>query len=346
MTHTARASTLLATLATLIACDDGSTAGPSGATPPITRCKLAAAAAVSLPADDARHDAPGEWFYWTGHLQTTSGDWIGFQLTVLAVGAPGNGLVLVHQSITDQANGTYDHTILAGLDDRDPDAGFDFIVGNVVARGVDGRDHLELVLAGGARLTLDLDDPRGPVARHGDGFKDYGAGVSTYYYSRPRMHARGTLQRGRLIDDVSGDVWFDHQWGALAPGTASYWDWIAVQLDDGSELMVTRFPLPGDTHIGIAELTSRDCVTTEIVTPDVSLAARGEWKSPATTCTYPSGWDLVVGDLELALDPVTLDQEMADDVGSYWEGATLVSGDTTGRAYVELVGYCARLSDP
>jgi len=27
-------------------------------------------------------------------------------------------------------------------------------------------------------------------------------------------------------------------------------------------------------------------------------------------------------------------------VNKYWEGAALVSGDTSGRAYVELVGYC------
>lgn len=28
---------------------------------------------VELPADDAAHDAPFEWWYWVGHLETADG---------------------------------------------------------------------------------------------------------------------------------------------------------------------------------------------------------------------------------------------------------------------------------
>jgi predicted secreted hydrolase len=33
-------------------------------------------------------------------------------------------------------------------------------------------------------------------------------------------------------------------------------------------------------------------------------------------------------------------QEVQVGPQTYWEGAALVSGDATGRAYVELAGYC------
>ena len=38
--------------------------------------------------------------------------------------------------------------------------------------------------------------------------------------------------------------------------------------------------------------------------------------------------------------PAMEDQEMSDGDQVYWEGASTVSGDATGRAYVELNGYC------
>ncbi|MFO0746736.1 MAG: lipocalin family protein [Myxococcota bacterium] len=307
---------------------------------PPARCKLPADARVALPADDARHVAPGEWYYWTGHLQTDDGAWLGFQLTVLMAGAPGSAVAIAHQSITDAAAGDYRHAVAFGLDDRTPSEGFDFALGDVIARGVGGADHLRLVLDDDAVLTLDLTDVRGPIARHGDGFKDYGGGVSTFYYARPRMAASGTLRRGDATVAVHGSAWFDHQWGSLASAAASHWDWLGVQLDDGRELMVTRMPLPGGDAFGEAELTDRDCTTHAVAGADVSLVARRDWTNPETLCTYPSGWDLTVGDLHLGLEPVTLDQEMRTEPVGYWEGAAVVSGDTSGRAYVELVGYC------
>ncbi|MCC6619741.1 MAG: hypothetical protein IT385_00710 [Deltaproteobacteria bacterium] len=323
--------------------DAGDRSEVDASSPAPPRCELPEGALVTLPADDARHHAPAEWFYWTGHLAAADGRRFGLHVTVLVSGPPGMGIAIAHHSLTeaprDGGHGRYRHAVEFGLDDRSPERGFDFEVGGVAARGHDGVDRLVSSLDG-SRLELAVVDERGPVARHGVGYKVYAEGISTWYYARPRMTARGTLALGDERVAVSGDVWFDHQWGALAPATASRWDWLGVSLDDGREIMVTRFPLGGGDSWGEAEVTRRDCTTAVHEGADVALVSHGLWTSPTTGCVYPAGWTLRVGEESFTIDPLVADQEVRADPIGYWEGAAAVGGDATGRAYVELVGYC------
>ena len=55
------------------------------------------------------------------------------------------------------------------------------------------------------------------------------------------MPARGTVRLGAETLDVSGEAWMDREWSTSALGAAvEGWDWVALQLDDGRELMVYR----------------------------------------------------------------------------------------------------------
>jgi predicted secreted hydrolase len=69
----------------------------------------------------------------------------------------------------------------------------------------------------------------------------------------------------------------------------------------------------------------------------------GTWVSPHTGAVYPSGWRLTLRNSEqLEVRPVLADQELyLPGLGGsvYWEGAVSISGDRTGRGYVELTGY-------
>jgi len=307
------------------------------------RCVLASDAKVRLPEDDARHDAPAEWYYWTGHLQTEAGQWLGFHVTILLAGPKHASVVIAHYSLTSAATGGgpggYRHGFDVGFEGEPRERGFAWSLGHVRAEGEDGSDTLEVDL-GEARLSLTLVDRRGPFARHGDGYEDYGGGVATWYYARPRMDVSGTLVRGGVSEVVRGSAWFDHQWGTLASAASSRWDWVGAQLDDGRELMVVRLP-SAEGLVGYAELTERDCSTRTFHGDAVRFGSKASWTSPGSGCTYPMGWTLGVGDLELALDPVVEDQEITADPAHYWEGAATITGSTGGRAYVELVGYCA-----
>jgi len=76
----------------------------------------------------------------------------------------------------------------------------------------------------------------------------------------------------------------------------------------------------------------------------------GQWLSPHTGATYPSGWlvELPEQQLVLRVTPQLQDQELyfpgAVFAGpTYWEGAVDVhasgAGSPTGVGYVELTGY-------
>ena len=78
---------------------------------------------------------------------------------------------------------------------------------------------------------------------------------------------------------------------------------------------------------------------------DFTLEPTGQWTSPTTNITYPSGWKIALPALDIALtvQPLIADQEM-DVSFVYWEGAVSVTGQwqgkpVSGRGYVELTGY-------
>jgi predicted secreted hydrolase len=75
----------------------------------------------------------------------------------------------------------------------------------------------------------------------------------------------------------------------------------------------------------------------------------GEWVSPATQATYPSGWKVSIpsAQIELTIEPWLEAQEMQLTF-AYWEGAVRVSGTSAGAAvigdgFVELTGYAASM---
>jgi predicted secreted hydrolase len=174
------------------------------------------------------------------------------------------------------------------------------------------------------------------------------AGNASYYYSLSRMRAAGTIvDVGGTPHEVAGRAWMDREWGtsALSPGVEG-WDWFALQLEDGSNLMFYQLrerdgsahPMSAGTWMparGVPQHLSRD---------EVMLEVRERWESPAGG-SYPMAWTLAVPaeDLFLRVDPVLESQELHTGV-RYWEGAVNVSGrragePVSGRGYVELTGY-------
>ena len=205
---------------------------------------------------------------------------------------------------------------------------------------------------GEIELSLQL-EATAPVMLHNDiGWLPTEAGA-TYYYSWPRQSATGQLVIGGENFEVTGTVWFDHQWGDFfVLGKPAGWQWFAVQLDDGASLMITEVRgVSGDVvdTYGTYMSPTGDVRSLQGDADGIRVGSTNQWTSPSTGATYPSGWTLEVGSLglELELDPVALDQEIQGGlpVGSaYWEGKVRVSGSQNGRpvagdAYVELSGY-------
>lgn len=306
----------------------------------VDHCSETPVGKVSLPADDSVHEELMEWWYWTGHLKTADGRWFGFEQCYFL----SQELVLtqrsVHVAITDIEGGAfhYDTHLELGGYTVVPD-GFDFSIAPQTAKGGNGHDVLHAE-ADGWTLDLKLDAVKAPVLQHETGYTDYSFGGNTYYYSRERMAASGTLSDGTATYAVTGTGWFDHQWGNIAFALNKGWDWFALELEGPREMMLfivrdsTRQILVGGSY------TDENCVTKSIAGSALQVTPLGDWKSPRTGCTYPSGWSVLVEGKTYFVTPVIQDQEVSSAIPIYWEGACTVSGDATGRAYVELTGYC------
>ena len=63
-------------------------------------------------------------------------------------------------------------------------------------------------------------------------------GNASYYYSVTRWQSDGRLRIGQREFTVTGLSWLDREWSSSALASDQQgWDWFALQLSDGSDLM-------------------------------------------------------------------------------------------------------------
>ena len=302
-------------------------------------CRRIPEGRVVFPDDDGTHVTPLEWWYWTGHLKTDTGRWFGFEEVFFHVRQEDEFIQLAHNGITDIDDGTFHYFIeLVSMQPVVFGADLDLEQGPMTAKGAAGREVLHGE-ADGYVFDLQLKNRKAVVLQHGTGYIDYDFGGNTYYYSRERIDAEGTLKIDDQTLQVTGSAWFDHQWGAPGKVFGDHsWDWFAIQLDDNRELMVFSLRHQGIEALRRGSYTTANCQTTKLMDDDISITATGEWTSPASNWTYPSGWTIEAAGMTLTVTPVIKNQELLG-FPIYWEGAAIVTGDATGRAYVELTGY-------
>jgi predicted secreted hydrolase len=233
--------------------------------------------------------------------------------------------------------------------------------------GSGGTDRIEAALspdearlAGasfGLELGLEADKP--PALHDDDGFVDFGPAGSSYYYSRTRLAATGTLVVDGVPMAVEGIAWFDHQWGNFVSVGGGGWDWFAVNLDDGTDLTISVVhDAAGHPVLQYGTAVDTDGQATRLAAKDFTLIANGTWPSPRSGNTYVVDWRIVIpsalpgGPLGITLVPTVVDQELdtrATTGVAYWEGSqqvtvTAPNGGASrggGEAYVEMTRYDA-----
>ena len=327
---------------------------------------------VSLPADDAPHDRLTEWWYVTGHLATIDGTReFGYEAVIFRAQRGEFPVTWAsHFAITEKPrNGrtgsfTYEQRAevgpqvnIAPVMSRPVRAAFAITGANPLDPSTLNREPWSMLVLpdggmeiGGNGLMLQLGAGRAPVLHDTDGWVAFADAGGSYYYSRTRMPTSGTLEIGGETLVVAGSSWFDHQWGDFIAIGGGGWDWFALNLDDGSDLMLSfvrakdgTFPLVYGTWV------ESDGAVRHIDGSVIALTALGTWTSPHTGATWPSGWRVRISTLglDVTVTPEVADQELntLDSTGViYWEGANRVAGSRAGvpvggSAYVELTGY-------
>jgi len=322
----------------------------------------------SFPADHGPHPRyRAEWWYFSGHLRATGGQRFGFQLTFFRFALPppatprrsawaADQVYLAHFTLTDPQGRRFhvaerSERAALGLAGARAEP-FRVWVRDWSAEGGSGGIPPLRLRARSAEAAIDLRLARGkpPVLNGERGLSRKGAapGNASYYYSLTRLPASGTVHAGGRRHEVRGSVWLDREWGSGALGAGQVgWDWFAVQLTDGRELMYYRLrrgdgsadPASAGTLVEVSGAARR------LAAGDVLLEVTARWTSPASAVTYPVGWRLRVPTegLDLRLVPLLEGQEIDASV-RYWEGAARVVGSASGvelggDAYIELVGY-------
>lgn len=330
-----------------------------------------------FPEDHGPHQTfRNEWWYLTGNLDGERGQRFGYELTIFRFSlAPGmqadtsakaesnwrtNQVYMAHFTVTDKKNEQF-HVEqrfsrgalgLAGAQATPFRVWIeDWSLQQNTDSGMAATSENWQLTASGAEIALDLNLVAArPLVLNGIAGlsqKSAAAGKASYYYSIPRMRSTGTLRIAGETHTVSGMSWLDREWSSSALAADQQgWDWFALQLSDGSDLMFYNIRKTDGSQDQYSAGTwiASDGQARHLQRQDVVITVTDEWQSPAGG-TYPSRWEIQLPafDLMLTVTPVIAAQELITTV-RYWEGAVDVRGrrkqqPIDGRGYVELTGY-------
>ena len=321
---------------------------------------------LAFPRDHGAHpELRTEWWYITGHVEA-AGRVFGFQVTFFRSRVDAaqqmrsrfaaRQLLFAHAAVTDVQGKKLWH------DQRIARAGFGIAEASeqdaaLVLQDWSLRREGETWVAKlpAADFALDLRcTPTQPVLLQGaQGLSRKGpdAAQASYYYSLPQLAVSGQLALRGVRHAVAGKAWLDHEWSeALLHPEAVGWDWIGMNLDDGSALTAFRLRRKDGG-------TLWDGGSFRSAKGDLYIASPGEtqfnpqrkWTSPASNATYPVEWILRTPADFYRVRAVVDNQELdsrASTGAIYWEGlAELIdsNGRVVGRGYLEMTGYASRL---
>jgi predicted secreted hydrolase len=322
-----------------------------------------------FPRDHGAHpDLRTEWWYLTGALSAGAREF-GFQITFFRTRVPGTAalqsrlaarqLVFAHLAVTDVQGRRLWHDQrmaregfgVARLDTKDTDAALD---GWSLTRTASG--YRTAAQAAGFGFELELSSTQ-PLLLQGDqGLSRKGPlpRQASYYYSQPQLRVGGvlTLEGKRL--DVKGLAWLDHEWSeSLLDPQAVGWDWIGMNLDDGSALTAFRLRRRDGSTLfsggSFRAATSRGLQTFIASPGEVEFSAQRRWTSPRTRANYPVEWIVRTPADFYTVRALVDDQELDSQASTgtvYWEGLSDLfdsNGRRVGRGYLEMTGYARPL---
>ncbi|MCX7257002.1 MAG: carotenoid 1,2-hydratase [Polaromonas sp.] len=340
----------------------GCTAGLTGWSDPARALPLKT---LAFPRDRGAH--PGfriEWWYITGQAVSSAADrrQFGFQVTFFRTRVEGTQgmtsrfaaqqLLFAHAAITDVAGQKLWH------DQRIARSGFGVASASEQDMALKLRDWS--LTASGGRYKADLPssdfsiqlqfaETQSVLLQGNQGLSGKGPEEkqASYYYSQPQLATSGRLQLKGHSFEVTGKAWLDHEWSdELLHPSAVGWDWIGMNLDDGSAL--TAFRLRDKNGAAVWSSGSFRSANGQLQTfgpGEVRFTPVRQWTSPLTHISYPVEWQVSTPSGSYSVNAVIDSQELdsRSSTGSiYWEGLSeLLStqGQRVGTGYLEMTGY-------
>jgi predicted secreted hydrolase len=168
-----------------------------------------------------------------------------------------------------------------------------------------------------------------------------------------RLDTQGRITLDGKTFDVSGLSWMDHEFFThQLQADQVGWDWLSLQLDDKTELMLFRIRRKDGSIDPFSAATFVDAngASAHLRAAEFTLEPAGDiFTSPITHAVYPIQWKISVPKLGIDLEVRTPlpSQELPSETKvepSYWEGAITVGGHKlgsrlSGSGYLEMTGY-------
>ena len=321
---------------------------------------------LTFPRDRGAHpDFRTEWWYITG--QVSAGKRVfGFQLTFfrsridstqsMTSQFAAKQLLFAHAAITDVDGKKLWH------DQRIARDGFGVALASEADMKLKLRDwslqsqgprYSAQLSATDFDMTLQFEETQAVLLQGQQGLSRKGpqASQASYYYSQPQLATTGQLQIKGERFQVTGKAWLDHEWSQeLLPANATGWDWIGMNLDDGSALTAFRLrDKDGGAVWDGGSFRAPQGQPYIFKRGEVIFKPTRSWKSPLTQTVYPVEW-MVRTPADFYTVRALIDNQELDSrqsTGSiYWEGLSELidsNGKRVGSGYLEMTGYAAPL---
>lgn len=244
--------------------------------------------------------------------------------------------------------------------------------------GPQGRSRYQLAMhseLAGFALRLDLQAPQAPLLQGHGGWSRKGPGAAQFsgYVTEPQLAGSGQLalrqhagaSQGRSTGNPPGNqatlavqarAWLDHEWSDQLLGReddtqrAVGWDWLGLNLDDGSALTLFQLRRADGTTVWTGgSWRAADGSGQQDFEQQLRFEPLAHWQSPQSLARYPVRWRVHtprgVVEVQAAFDAQEVDARRSTGF-LYWEGVAWVR-DATGReigsGYLEMTGYAGRV---
>jgi predicted secreted hydrolase len=322
-----------------------------------------------FPHDYFNHpDFKTEWWYYTGNLKSSDGHRFGFELTFFRVALERDAtktdpwdlrdLYLAHLALSDLDGGRFSYIERSnragpGLAGASQEEGRIWN-GNWQIHWNGGDQNLDAI-ADDFELHLNLHSLKPPVIHGENGISQKGSGIgrASHYLSLTRLETTGRVRVQARDFEISGLAWMDHEFftSQLQSGQIG-WDWISMQLNDATELMLFRIRRKDgsiDPHSSGTFVDANGRATFLSFGDFEMQPISGTWTSASSHAAYPVHWKIQVRNPAIELEATTPlpSQELAGNskvIPNYWEGAITLAGHQgpqpiDGVGYLEMTGY-------
>lgn len=330
---------------------------------------------LRFPRDHGAHPQwRTEWWYLTGWLENPAGALWGFQVTFFRTRVDeaqgiqsrlaAKQLLMAHAALSDigAAKHWHDQRLARwnGLPPTAPDQDNNVAEHDTDARvgqwrlwrAPDGRYHTRLSSKDFA-LDLQAKPTQGLLLQGKEGFSQKGpdASQASFYVTEPQLQVQGTVRQGKQSLQLKGRAWLDHEWSeALLHPQAVGWDWVGMNLDDGSTLTAFQLRRGDGSALWVGGSWRAPGQSTRVFAPgEVVFEPLRHWNSPRHRARYPVQWRLITPVGEWSINSLLDDQEMGGLGQSgpvYWEGLSELlnpQSQRRGLGYLEMTGYSAPL---